>query len=449
MYEYVFKKGGGDLVTITEIAQGSRAERAGLLAGDILVAINGNDISDVLDYRFYLADTLVTLTFLRDGERHSVTVKKQEYDDIGLSFETPLMDKKHACRNGCIFCFIDQLPGGLRESLYFKDDDARLSFLHGNYITLTNLTDADIDRIIKMHISPINVSVHTTNPSLRVSMMKNKNAGRVLSYLPRLAEAGIRICAQIVLCRGINDGEELTRSMKDLCGLFPALSSVSIVPAGLTKFREGLAELAPFSPEECREVVRQVEAMGDECLVKYDTRLFFPADELYIKGGLPIPPDEFYEDYAQLENGVGMLRSLAHEFSFELDYLDDRLAEGALPAPRTVSVATGAAAYDWLCGLARMVEARVPGLTVHVHKIINRFFGESITVSGLLTGRDIAEQLADIPLYDELLLPENTLRAEGDLFLCGMAPEELSKKLGVKLTFTGRDGASLLDAILG
>lgn len=437
------------MVVIQSVAEGSRAARAGILAGDVLIAINGNEIRDVLDYRFYLADSLISLEFSRDGERRAVTIRKQEYDDIGLDFETPLMDKKHSCRNKCIFCFIDQLPKGLRESLYFKDDDSRLSFLHGNYITLTNLSDADIDRIIKMHISPVNVSVHTTNPDLRVEMMKNKRAGEVLRYLDRFAEAGIRICAQIVLCRGVNDGAELDRSMRDLCRLYPALSSISVVPAGLTKFREGLYELTAYSPEECREVIAQVEAFGNECLQKYGTRLIFPADELYIKGGLPLPADEFYEDYAQIENGVGMIRSLATEFDFELEYLEDRLEECTNNLPRTVSIATGAAAFEHISKLATLIEQRVPGLRIHVHKIINRFFGESITVAGLLTGKDIAEQLADVELFDELLLPAATLRAEGDLFLCGMTPDELSAKLGVKLTFVGNEGSALLDAILG
>ena len=437
------------MVTIQSVAPHSRAEKAGLLPGDALLTINGNEINDVLDYRFYLADTLVSLVFFRNGEKHAVTIKKQEYDDIGLDFETPLMDKKQSCRNKCIFCFIDQLPKGLRESLYFKDDDARLSFLHGNYITLTNLSEHDVGRIIKMHISPVNVSVHTTNPDLRVSMMKNKRAGEVLSYLDRFAEAGIRICAQIVLCRGINDGEELDRTMRDLRRLAPALSSVSVVPAGLTKFREGLAELTPYSPEECRAVIEQVTAFGDECLRTLGTRLIFPADELYIKGGLPIPPDEFYEEYAQIENGVGMIRSLAAEFAFELDYVEDRITECAPSLPRRVAIATGAAAYDQLAALATLIEARIPTLKVSVHKIINHFFGESITVAGLLTGKDIAEQLGGTLSCDALLLPATTLRAEGDLFLCGMTPAELSQKLGVPITFVPNEGAALMDAILG
>ena len=437
------------MVIIQSVAPNSRAEKAGILAGDELHTINGNEISDVLDYRFYLADTLVSLVFFRGGEKHAATIRKSEYDDIGLDFETPLMDKKQSCRNKCVFCFIDQLPKGLRDSLYFKDDDARLSFLHGNYITMTNLSEHDVERIIKMHISPVNVSVHTTNPELRVAMMKNKRAGEVLSYLDRFAEAGIRICAQIVLCRGINDGEELDRTMRDLRRLAPALSSVSVVPAGLTKFREGLAELTPYSPEECRAVIEQVTKFGDECLETLGTRLIFPADELYIKGGLSIPPDEFYEEYAQIENGVGMIRSLAAEFAFELDYVEDRMEECAPTLPRSVVIATGAAAYEQLAALASLIEARVPNLKVSVRKIINHFFGESITVAGLLTGKDIAEQLGGTLSCDELLLPAATLRAEGDLFLCGMTPDELSEKLGAPLRFVTNDGAALIDAILG
>ncbi|MBR4872302.1 MAG: DUF512 domain-containing protein [Clostridia bacterium] len=437
------------MVTIRSVIPHSEAHRAGIMAGDLLISVNGNEITDVLDYRFYLADTLVTLVFSRNGEKRAVTIKKQEYDDVGLEFETPLMDKKKSCHNKCVFCFIDQLPKGLRDSLYFKDDDARLSFLHGNYITMTNLSERDVERIIKMHISPVNVSVHTTNPELRVSMMKNKRAGEVLSYLDRFAEAGIRICAQIVLCRGINDGAELDRTMRDLSRLVPALSSVSVVPAGLTKFREGLAELTPFSPEECRDVIRQVTEFGDECLEKLGTRLIYCADELYVKGGLPLPEDSYYEDYAQIENGVGMLRSLAEEFSFELDYVTDRIAECAPTLPRKVSIATGVAAYEQMVALARALETQVAGLKVCVHKIVNRFFGESITVAGLLTGKDLAEQLEGNLSCDALLLPAATLRAEGDLFLCGMTPHELEERLGVPITFVQNDGAALIDAILG
>ena len=438
------------MVRICSVFHGSRAEKAGIKENDILISINGNEINDVLDYRFYLADEHLSLELERDGQVYSTKIKKSEYDDIGLDFETPLMDKKHSCQNRCIFCFIDQLPEGMRDTLYFKDDDSRLSFLHGNYITLTNLSDKDVDRIIKMHISPVNVSVHTTNPELRVRMMKNKNAGKVLSYLDRFKDAGITVCAQIVLCKGINDGDELTRSMEDLKKLFPALSSCSVVPAGLTKFRDGLYPLEAFSGDECAEVIKQVEDFGSRCLNELGSRLFYAADEFYIKSGLPIPEDEYYEDYAQIENGVGMLRSLECEFSAELDFLLDGREKHALEKPRTVSIATGAASYGYIRSLAALAESRVEGLKVNVYKIINRFFGESITVSGLLTGIDLADQLKECELGDELLLSANTLRAEGDMFLCGMTPTELSDKLGgISISFTKNDGAELLSAIIG
>ena len=438
------------MVKICSVLHNSRAEKVGIINGDVLLSINGNEINDVLDYRFYLADTHISLELKRGDKNYSAQIKKDEYDDIGLEFETPLMDKKHSCRNKCIFCFIDQLPEGMRDTLYFKDDDSRLSFLHGNYITMTNLSDKDVDRIIKMHISPVNVSAHTTNPELRVKMMKNKNAGKVLSYLDRFKEAGITICAQIVLCKGINDGCELERSMKDLEKLFPALSSCSVVPAGLTKFRNGLYELEAFTPNECAEVIGQVNSFGDKCLDNHGTRLFYCADEFYIKSGLPIPEDEYYEDYAQIENGVGMIRSLRFEFSSELDFYLDGLEKQKLDKPRTVSIATGVAAYDHLKALALLAENHVEGLTVNVYKIVNHFFGETITVSGLLTGIDLADQLKNCELGEELLLSSNTLRAEGDLFLCGMSPQELSEKLGgIKISFSKNDGAELLSSILG
>ena len=438
------------MVKITSVLAHSRAKKAGIQDGDILLSVNGNEINDVLDYRFYLADTNIFLELTRDGQSFSVQIRKSEYDDIGLEFETPLMDKKHSCRNKCIFCFIDQLPEGMRDTLYFKDDDSRLSFLHGNYITMTNLSEKDVDRIVKMHISPVNVSVHTTNPELRVSMMKNKNAGKVLSYLDRFKEAGIKICAQIVLCKNVNDKAELDRSMSDLKKLFPALSSCSIVPAGLTKFRDGLYKLEAFTKEECAEIIAQVNAFGDKCLEEHGTRLFYCADELYIKCGLPLPDEDYYEDYAQIENGVGMIRSLDSEFYFELDFLLNGDDKYKLQTPRTISIATGAASYDSIKALALSAESKIEGLRVNVYKIINKFFGESITVSGLMTGRDLADQLQGCELGDGLLLPATTLRADGDLFLCGMTPEELSQKLGgVEIGFVRNDGAELLSAILG
>ncbi len=436
------------MVRITQVEENSRAARAGVQAGDVLVSINQNEITDVLDYRFYLTERHVTLALTRDGTPFEVRITKEEYDDVGLAFETPLMDKKRCCANKCIFCFIDQLPKGLRPSLYFKDDDARLSFLHGNYITLTNLTDKDIDRIIKMHISPVNVSVHTTNPELRCEMMKNKRAGKVLGYLNRLAEAGIRICGQIVLCRGVNDGEELSRSMCDLRALHPALSSVSVVPAGLTKFRDGLYPLSPFTPEECRAVIAKVNAFGDECERELGERIFCCADEFYLKAELPLPEEGYYGDYEQIENGVGMLRSLYEEFAIELEYLDEYIPADGMKK-RRVTVVTGKAAAPMLKTLCEMLCARVPKLEAEVVTIENNFFGPEITVAGLLTGKDVCEQLAGKALGDELLYPATMLRAEGDLFLCGMSPAEMEKILKVPTRAVKNEGAALVAALLG
>ncbi len=434
------------MVTVYGIVPGSIAEQNGIQVGDILHTVNGNEIRDVLDYRFYLTNSVLSLSIERSGVFYQVKIHKEMYTDIGLEFETYLMDKQRSCRNRCIFCFIDQLPKGLRDSLYFKDDDSRLSFLLGNYITLTNLTDEDIERIVKMHISPINISVHTTNPELRIKMMKNKRAGEVLRYLKVLSDARIEINAQIVLCRGINDGDELLRSMRDLAEL-PSVHSVSVVPAGMTAYREGLFPLTPFSSEECAEVIKTVTEFGNECVKKRGERLFFCGDEFYIKSGTPLPDEDFYEGYAQIENGVGMITSLRTEFDLALE--DNESSE--IPS-RTISCATGYAAYDIICELAENAMQSVKGLNINVYRIRNDFFGERITVAGLLTGTDIAAQLKDAArngeLGEKLLLPRVMLRSEGDLFLDGMTPSELSEKLGVSIAFIESDGTEVLSAFL-
>lgn len=429
------------MVEITGVLPHSRAARAGILTGDILLEINSHKINDVLDYRFRLADEVVVLKLHRGPEIVEVKIKKDTYDDIGLEFGTPLMDKKHRCENGCIFCFIDQNPKGMRETIYFKDDDSRLAFLHGNYITLTNLHDEDIDRIIEMHISPVNVSVHTTNPELRVKMMKNKRAGEVLSYLDRLSEAGTILRGQIVLCKGINDGDELERSMRDLSKYYPKMDSVSVVPAGLTAHRDGLYHLEPFTPEECAAVIAQVDRFNES----FGERMFFASDEFYVTSGTPLPDDEFYGEYTQIENGVGLLTSFEHEFDFMLSTLD----EDECLVHRSVSIGTGEAAYGFICRLVNKLSEKCPGLDCKVYKIKNKFFGGQVTVSGLLTGVDLAEQLAGLDLGKCLYLPRTSLRAEGDLFLCGMSPEELSGKLGVEIKFTDNDGAEFCESLLG
>ncbi len=436
------------MVLIKSVLPGSIAAAVGVCEKDILLSINGHEIRDVLDYRFYLTDTKVSLGLRRGDTELSLRLTKGEYDDIGLEFETPLMDKKHTCANACVFCFVDQLPRGMRKSLYFKDDDDRLSFLHGNYVTLTNLQDADIDRLIAMHLSPVNISVHTTNPELRVKMMKNKRAGEVLSYLRRLADAGIALCTQIVLCKGLNDGAELDRSMRDLLSYFPALRSCAIVPVGLTKHREHCYPLELFTPEEAASVIRQVEAFGEECLKTHGSRLFYCSDEFYVRAKLPLPPEAYYEDYSQIENGVGMLTSLASEFDFELDYLEDYLP--AFRAPRRISLITGDAAFAHLSALCKKLEERVKGLEIQVYKIVNRFFGETVTVAGLLTGKDVCEQLAGKDLGDELLFPAVMLKADEEIFLDDMTPGELSEALGgIPLRPCQNDGADLIQALLG
>ena len=435
------------MVKITEVDLGSLAARRGILAGDLLMDINNSPIRDVLDYRFYLAERSVTLRLKRGEEEYSVSIRKGEYDDIGLSFETPLMDEKQRCKNGCVFCFIDQNPEGMRESIYFKDDDSRLSFLHGNYITLTNMTEADVERIVKMRFSPINVSIHTTNPDLRVKMMKNKNAGKVLSYLDDFAKAGLSICGQIVLCKGLNDGEELLRSMQDLSRYYPALTSVSIVPAGLTKFRENLYPLADFSAEEASAVIDMVEGFAEAHREKTGSRLFFLADEMYLKAGRDLPEEEYYEGYPQIENGVGMLRALKEEFDFAVE--DAESVRALCTAERELSIVTGVAAYPHMVEIAEKIQKIIPNLRVRVYKIINHFFGESITVAGLLTGKDICEQLEGKPLGEELLISKSTLRAGEAVFLCGMTVEEMESRLGVRVRSVESDGDALLSAILG
>ena len=429
------------MVEITGVLPHSRAARAGIHVGDILISINGRDINDVLDYRFHLADEKVELLLHRGAELVTVNIKKGEYDDIGLEFATPLMDKKHRCENGCIFCFIDQNPKGMRDTIYFKDDDSRLSFLHGNYITLTNLSDADIDRIIEMHISPVNVSVHTTNPDLRVKMMKNKHAGEVLAYLRRLADAGITLRGQIVLCKGLNDGDELERTMRDLSVYYPAMDSVSVVPAGLTGHREKLYPLTPFSPDECAAVIKQVDSFNETL----PERMFFASDEFYVKSGTPLPDDDYYGEYTQIENGVGMLTSFETEFDSLLRTYD--ATDGI--EPREISVATGEAAYGMIDSLCRKVSEKFPQIKIHVYPVKNTFFGGEVTVTGLLTGRDILTALKDKPLGEVLYLSRTTLRSEGDLFLDGMTPDELSQSLGVKICFVENDGAEFCEMLIG
>ena len=438
------------MVRITGIEESSPLLSLGVRAGDTLVAVNKNEIRDVLDYRFYITDRNITLSLVReDGEEYEVSLRKREYDDVGLEFETPLMDKKHTCKNKCIFCFVDQMPKGLRETLYFKDDDSRLSFLHGNYITLTNMTDEDIDRIIKMHISPINISVHTTNPELRVKMMKNKRSGEVLSYLRRLADAGISLCTQLVLCPGINDGEELMRSMHDLVALCPSLISCAAVPVGITKFRDGLYPLRTYTKEEARAVIETVNSFGDYCRKEYGSRIFTAADEFYLKAEMDIPSEEYYEDYPQLENGVGLIRSVKEDLRY---YLADS-EPFELKKDRRVLAVTGVAAYPTVCELSEMIKEKADHLCVDVLCVKNDFFGETVTVAGLLTATDIEKAVKEHikntgASYDALIIPDAALKADEDVFLDGVSLTSLSDRLGIHAVPAKNEPCDMVSAFL-
>ena len=430
-------------VRIAGIEPGSIASRLGIKPGDILRKISGHEIADVLDYRFYMTEKTLTLSLSGEGGDCRLKIKKGEYEDLGLAFDTYLMDEEKSCRNNCVFCFIDQLPDGLRETLYFKDDDSRLGFLFGNYITLTNLDDADISRIIALKTSPVNISVHTMNPALRVKMMKNPRAGTSLTYLAKLANSGIKLNCQLVLCPGINDGRELEYSLNELAGLGENLQSVSIVPVGLTKHREGLCSLRLFTREESAAVIRTAEKFAQEQMAKRGSRVFFPSDEFYLSAEIPLPGNDYYEDYFQLENGVGMMPLLRHEFLTALE------AEPSRNINRHVTIVTGTTAAPLLSELMGLAAGKLTGLCADIAEIKNDFFGENITVAGLITGRDIIAQLKNKPPHGDLLIPATMLRHEGDLFLDGMATEDIEKALDRRVRVVGCDGYSLLDAVLG
>ncbi len=431
-------------VLISDVEKGSLCARKRVRGGDTLLCVNGHEIVDVLDYRFYIQAARLELEIRTEkGKTRTVRLRKDEQEDIGLVFETYLMDKQRPCANKCIFCFIDQLPHGMRDSLYFKDDDARLSFLFGNYITMTNLSDREAQRIIDMHISPVNVSVHTMNPDLRVRMMGNRRAGDCLKYLRRFANAGLRLNTQLVLCPGVNDGEELRYSLDKLAELLPALQSIAAVPVGLTAHREGLAPLCGYTPEGAAAVIEEINRFNADLAEKGIPTVAYAADEFYLKAGLPIPDDAYYGDYPQLENGVGMWALTKKDFE---DALEEAEAE---PIARHASAACGKAAYPLIASLAQQLRSKFPQVQIDVFPIENRFFGKDITVSGLLTGQDILEQMKDRPLGEALLFPASALRQGEDVFLDDRTPEELERALGVPLRAVSGDGADLLDAFLG
>nr|WP_177206076.1 DUF512 domain-containing protein [Caldicoprobacter faecalis] len=427
---------------IAGVEAGSIAEEMGIEPGDFLVAINGRAVEDILDYMEWTSSEEVNITIEKsDGQVWELEIEKDLDEDLGLTFEQPLMDRQRACRNRCIFCFIDQLPRGMRSTLYYKDDDWRLSFLMGNYITLTNLTEKDVKRITSRHISPLYVSVHTTNPQLRQRMMGNKRAGEVLNILKEFEKAGISIHCQIVLCRNWNDGAELERTLSDLWNMRSIVKSVAVVPVGLTKYRQGLEDILSFDAESAARVLEQVEKWQRKCRKESDTAFVFAADEFYILAGKEFPPYEEYEDFPQIENGVGLIAKLVREFDEAID--DYR---GRRVAVREISVATGVSAYPTIRALMDRVQQAM-GVTVHVYPVVNCFFGESVTVAGLITGGDMIAQLKDKDLGQALLIPSTMLRRGEDVFLDDITLESLSASLGVPVIPVPVDGRELLETV--
>ena len=411
--------------------------------GDTIVSINGNSILDVLDYKFFAYDRELDVCLQRpDGTQYTLHVKKPEGGDLGLDFGSYLMDAPRSCANACVFCFIDQLPRGMRKTMYFKDDDARLSFLLGNYITLTNLSEREVERIIALRVSPVNVSVHTMNPELRCKMLRNPRAGESIDIMRRFAKAGIVMNCQIVCCPGLNDGEELARSLRELEALWPAVHSVSIVPVGLTKHRKHLYPLTPFTAEHAAETLDLVEGYAEVCRHKHGSRIFFCGDELYILAGRELPPDEYYEEYTQLENGVGTLRLLETEFKSAVKLADE-------PDGIDFAIATGVSAAPYIEKLLLEARAAFPALRGRVYAIGNDFFGRSINVTGLITGGDLIRQLQGKELGERLLISQNMLRRAELDFLDDVKLEEASEALGVPVYPVESDGFALCDAMFG
>ncbi len=428
---------------IKTVEKGSIAEALELAPGDELLRINGKRIEDVFDYHYLINDEFLTLLVRRqNGEEWELEIEKEFEDDLGIGFEESLMDSYRSCRNKCIFCFIDQMPPGMRETLYFKDDDARLSFLQGNYITLTNMSDADADRICFYKLSPINISIHTMNRELRCKMLNNRFAGNALDKLKKFYEAGISMNAQIVLCKGINDGEELDNSLRELSGYLPQMASVSVVPVGRTKYREGLYPLEKFGREDALRVVRQLTAWQEHFLAEHGTRFVHASDEWFLTAGLPIPEAACYEGYQQLENGVGMVRLLMDEVEEALNGMagDGRDSE--------VSIAAGTLIAPVLEQLAGRVRQKFPNVSVRVFPIVNHFFGEDITVSGLVTGTDLMEQLKGMPLGSRLLLPSSMIRQEERDFLDDYTIEHVQTTLQTEIRIVKSDGISFVSAII-
>lgn len=429
---------------ISKVRDGSIAMELELEPGDRLIAINDKEIEDVFDYQFMAEDEYIVLTVIKkNNEEWELEIEKEYGEELGIEFENGLMDEYRSCRNKCMFCFIDQMPEGMRETLYFKDDDSRLSFLQGNYVTLTNMSDKDINRIIEYKLSPINISIHTTNKELRCKMLNNRFAGTALDKIDTLYKAGIEMNGQIVLCKGVNDGEELDKSISDLSKYIPHLRSVSVVPVGLTKFRDNLYPLEPFNKEDAKEVLGIIHGWQEKLYKEHDTHFIHAGDEWYILAGEDFPKEERYDGYLQLENGVGMIRLLENEFQKVYNELEgDALA-------RKVSIATGVSAYEFIKGFAQKLESKFINTDIKVYKIINNYFGERITVSGLITGTDLIEQLKGRELGERLLLPCNVLRSGENVFLDDITVSQLENALQVKADIVKSSGQDFINSVIG
>lgn len=439
---------------ISDIVPGSIAEEMEIAPGDLLLSVNDYELEDVFDYHYLVNEEEITVLIQKpDGEQWELEIEKDYDEDLGLIFEQALLDEYHSCRNKCIFCFIDQMPPGMRETLYFKDDDARLSFLQGNYVTLTNLSDKDIDRIKRFHLSPINISVHTTNPQLRCEMLHNRFAGEALDKMAELAEAGIEMNSQIVLCKGWNDGAELDRSIQELSQFYPSMKSLSVVPIGMTKYREGLVPIEKFTPEDAVQLLAQLEGWQRKLFEEYGTRFVHASDEWFLLADQEIPEAEYYEGYGQLENGVGMIRSFLDEWQ---EALEDWKRKKQPPEKkfstavgnRVVSAATGQLFGPILQQCAKELEACTEGLSIQIYPIRNDFFGEDITVAGLVTGQDILAQLKGKELGERLLLPDTMLRSGEEIFLDDTTVSQVAQSLQIDVVIVKSDGKSFLDGIL-
>ncbi len=429
-------------VRVFSVDEDSIASRLGFAPGDELIQVDGEPINDVLDYQFYTDSAHFHIQARIHGVEQMLDVEKDVYEPFGCNFETYLGDQKHSCSNHCMFCFIDQLPPGMRESLYFKDDDERLGFLFGNYITMTNMGEHEIDRIIKMHISPVNVSVHTTDPKLRIRMLANKQAGEVLRRLQKMANAGIELNCQLVMCPGVNDGDNLRRTLTDLLDLGPSVQSIAAVPFGMTRYRDKLFHLEPYTQEAAAETLDILEEFGDLSVQKYGRRVVFPSDEFFLQAGREIPDSAYYENFDQLENGVGMWRLFRDEFLAELDKPHRVFGE------KRVDIVTGTLAAPLIREMTQEMERQYPMIHAEVHAIQNDFFGGNVDVAGLVTGTDILAQCKGKLTGDTLCIPEVMLRAEKDLFLDGKTPAEVAGELGVKFEIVPAGGGDLAKALL-